>query len=216
MDYNKLTLCYCKITTDSNIILSATQLRSYIGYKFISDTEFHHHDDSPYHYPLIQYKKIQDTLCVMGINEFTDLIQCRLSGLQEIVLKNIKVSIRDIHFSKKSHIISDTLTKYEFYSPWIALNQENYTKFNRLDGQLHKVFLEKILTANLLSTLKGLDCRIEHDLYVKINYFKFLPVVAHKHGFSGFRGTFVTNLSLPEFIGIGKSVSKGFGIIRRI
>lgn len=42
-----------------------------------------------------------------------------------------------------------------------------------------------------------------------------MPVTAHEHGFSGFYGAFVANLSLPQYLGIGKSVSKGFGILEK-
>ncbi len=56
---------------------------------------------------------------------------------------------------------------------------------------------------------------IDYDLYVKIKWFKHMPVTAHEHGFSGFYGAFVANLSLPQYLGIGKSVSKGFGILEK-
>lgn len=33
---------------------------------------------------------------------------------------------------------------------------------------------------------------------------------------TGFKGTFVVNFELPDLIGLGKSVSRGFGTVRRI
>lgn len=211
----RLKLCYCKIETNSDVVLSATQLRSYIGYKFAQDTEFHHHDDNPYRYPLIQYKRVDSKLYVLGIGDYADLVLDRISGLQNICLKNIQIPITNVTFTKKQHTITDDITTFEFCSPWIALNQSNYAKYNNLDKTFRKKFLERILTANLLSALKGLGCMIDYDLYVKIKWFKHMPVTAHEHGFSGFYGAFVANVSLPQYLGIGKSVSKGFGILEK-
>ena len=210
----KVNLCYCNITVDADIVLTATQLRSYIGYKFIEDTEFHHHDDKPFRYPLIQYKRIKEKLYVLGILQYTDLVFDRMSGLQHIVLAKKKIPITNIKFKKSTHVITDEITEYSFCSPWIALNAENYVKYKKLDKQFKKRFLEDILVGNLLSMLKGLDMRIDYRLYAHLKWYKELPIVAHKHGFSGFYAKFVTNLSLPKYIGIGKSVSKGFGIIQ--
>ncbi len=73
-----------------------------------------------------------------------------------------------------------------------------------------------MLIGNLLSMLKGIGIKIDYHLYVQIKWYKKAPVIVHKHRFSGFYAKFVTNLSLPKYIGIGKSVSKGFGIIQKV
>ena len=211
----RIKLCYCDITTSTDLTLSATQLRSYIGYKFVQEAEFHHHDGKPYRYPLIQYKRIRDRLSVLGMERFADVVQENLSNLQKIYLKNTEILINNMIFTRKTHSITEEITEYKFATPWIALNTDNYLKYNTLDKRFHKKLLEKILTGNLLSMMRGIDCTVDYDLYVKINQFKQLPIIAHKHSFSGFYASFVTNLSLPQYIGIGKSVSKGFGMLER-
>ena len=210
-----INLCYSKISIQSDIILTATQLRSYLGYRFISDTEFHHHDDKPYHYPLIQYKRIKNTLYVIGILDYSKLVFNRMSGLQYIVLAKKNIPITNITFENTKHRLSNEITSYSFTSPWIALNTENYTKFKKIDHRFKKKFLEDILTGNILSMLKGLNIRINYKLYVNIDWYKEVPIIAHKHDFSGFYANFITNLSLPKYIGLGKSVSKGFGTIQK-
>lgn len=211
-----IRLCYSEINTDTDMVLSATQLRSYIGYKFVSDTEFHHHDDKPYRYPLIQYKRIKDKLFVLGIDNYAKLVFERISGLQSITLSKKTIPITNIVFKNTTHTITAEITQYSFSSPWIALNTENYAKFKSLDGQFRRRFLEDILTGNLLSMLKGIGIKIDYRLYVQIKWYKAVPIIAHEHRFLGFYAKFVTNLSLPAYIGIGKSVSKGFGMIHKI
>ena len=212
----RIKICYCEIVTDSNYKISATKLRSYIGYKFAQDTDFHQHDDKPFRYPLIQYKRINDKLYVIGFEKCADLVRDRLSGLQHISLKDKKIPVLNTSFLKTTHELNDTITKYKFISPWIALNKDNYTKFKSLDSTFYKKFLEKILIGNILGTMRGFDHTIDYDLYVKMDRFTHIPIIAHKSGFSGFYSSFVTNLSLPMHIGIGKSVSKGFGVLEQV
>lgn len=210
-----IRLCYSEISANTDMVLSATQLRSHIGYKFVADTEFHHHDDKPYRYPLIQYKRIKSKLYVLGIGDYAKLVFDRISGLQSITLAKKTIPITNIIFENTTHTITDEITQYSFNSPWIALNAENYAKFKNLDKQFRRRFLEDILIGNMLSMLKGLGIRIDYQLHVHIKWYKEIPIIAHEHGFSGFYAKFVTNLSLPEYIGIGKSVSKGFGTIQK-
>jgi len=77
-----------------------------------------------------------------------------------------------------------------------------------------KTFLNAILIGNLLSMAKGLGVVIEHRLNVHSHLEK---VETHYKGveMTGFTGSFRVNMQIPEYIGIGKGVSQGFGVIRR-
>lgn len=211
-----ITVSCAKINTNTKVRISATKLRGYLGYAFIQDTEFHHHDDNPYRYPLIQYKRINNELMVLGINDYSKTIIEKLSSLNEIVLPNCKIPISSIEFSTTTHHIDDKTTQYEFLSPWIALNSENYKKFKIIDSNLQYRFLENILIGNFLSTLKGIGIHIDHKLYASIKGLRPIHVVAHQNSFYSFYARFTANLSLPDLIGIGNSVSKGFGVIKKI
>lgn len=216
MEEKNIVLTYAKISTGDTSKISAAQLRGYLGYLFIQDTEFHHHDSNPYRYPLIQYKKIRNGLIVLGIGDYSRIILEKLPDLKEIILPNSKVPVTNVEFTTAKHKITNDISQYEFQTPWIALNTKNYSKFKSLDKQFQKRFLEDILVGNILSMLKGVDIRIDYRLYIQIKWHKEIPVVAHKHGFSGFFAKFATNVSLPKHIGLGKSVSKGFGDIVKV
>ncbi len=213
---DSITISYAKINTDTTKRIPAAKLRGYLGYLFIQDTEFHHHDDNPYRYPLIQYKRINDELFVLGINDYSKVILEKLSSLENIVLPNFKVSVTSIEFSTITHTITDKTTQYKFMSPWIALNSENYNLFKTVDHRLRYRFLENILVGNFLSTLKGIGIHINHKLYTNINGLRPMYAIAHQNPFYAFYAQFTTNLNLPDLIGIGNSVSKGFGVIKKI
>ena len=216
MDSKNIILSHAKLNTEETQKISATKLRGYLGYLFIDDTEFHHHDENPYRYPLIQYKKIKNELIVLGINDYSEIIFDKLSDLKEIVLPNYKVPITSIEFTNTTHQVTDEMTKYEFQTPWIALNSENYEKFKTINSELRRRFLENILIGNFLSALRGMGISVDHKLYASIHRFSPKYATVHQNPFHAFYAQFTTNLSLPDFIGIGNSPSKGFGVIKKI
>ncbi len=61
--------------------------------------------------------------------------------------------------------ISDRFHSYEFVTPWLALNQENYVKYYGLKNrdERHEL-IRKTLIANLLSMSKSLDYRVPDEI----------------------------------------------------
>ena len=100
-------------------------------------------------------------------------------------------------------------------SPWLPLNEANYSAFKDLGVEKQKAFLEKILVGNTLSCLKGLGIFVDYRVESYLVSFRSYTVRAHGNPFEAFSARFFLNVDLPDFIGLGKSVSKGFGTIRR-
>ena len=84
------------------------------------------------------------------------------------------------------------------------------------DIEKHNSFLEKILVGNTLSCLKGLGIFVDYLIESYLVSFRTYTVRAHGNPFEAFSARFYLNVDLPNFIGLGKSVSKGFGTIRRV
>jgi hypothetical protein len=100
---------------------------------------------------------------------------------------------------------------------WLALNEENYKRYKGMVGLTEKLtLLERLLTGNILSFAKGIEWRVEKPVKVelqevrgeKIIRYKGVPLVA-------FDVQFRCNVSLPNYLGLGKSASHGFGIVRQ-
>ena len=105
---------------------------------------------------------------------------------------------------------------YMFVTHWLALNPGNYERYNAMrDWKAKKELLNGILAGNLLSMCKGLDYVVTKKLYVHSRLddetveFKGVPVI-------GFIGEFRVNFQIPEFFGVGKGVSQGFGTVKRV
>jgi hypothetical protein len=93
--------------------------------------------------------------------------------------------------------------------------QDYSPQFEKLDETEQKAFLERILVGNVLSALKGMGIFIDWRLEAAILEWRTTKVKAHQNEFMAFWGVFCINISLPDWIGLGKSVSKGFGTIER-
>jgi len=200
----------------------AHKLRGYFGnlFKEHSALLHNHFDDGSlrYKYPLVQYKVVDNVPVLHGINEGGELLISLFLKISEL---NIDGSIFPIYHKNienktyKIDIVED-LFCYEFKTLYMGLNQKNYKTYIEAKETEKKLLLKKTLTANILSFFKGIDYHAEEKIMLtaqlneKQTKFKDKNMIA-------FTGSFTTNVMLPDFIGLGKAVSRGFGcIIRKI
>lgn len=199
---------------------SASELRGFFATRFNEYTELHQHhaDKFIYRYPVVQYKIIRGVPKVIGINEGAEVLRQIYDEYQEIRLgaNTYQVVERSISMREEEFGISDTVRFYEFETPWFALNQENSHTFYELKSNEERdKFLRKTLTGNIISMSKSLHYqvpdRIVCDLSVTMrkDHLKDVSVMT-------FMGTFKTNFIIPDFLGLGKSVSRGFGTVRQL
>ncbi len=100
---------------------------------------------------------------------------------------------------------------------WIALIQENYPKYQALEILTERIsFLEKTLIANIISFAKGIEWTIDKPIKLHIKEIKDTKSVTLKgKKIKGFDMDFTCNVFLPNYIGLGKSVSLGFGVVKQ-
>lgn len=211
----KVKLCYATFGVDSRR-LTAASLRGYLGYLFANDAEFHHHSESSHHYPKVQYKKIGSNLMMVGLAEYADIIFEKLSQVDHIVTTDRKIPINNILIETKVFDVTQNPCRYYFVTPWLGLNVRNYKKYLELNQKERTAFLEKILVGNILSMLKGLGIRIDFKIELRISKLRSKTTIAHDNKFAGFFCNWDANISLPENCGLGKSVSKGFGVVKNV
>ncbi len=213
---DRIKLCYVTLDFDSKNYMTPAKLRGFLAHLFTNIPEFHHHSDQSYHYPLIQYKRIDKKLAIIGIKEFAEIIFQNISKLDHITTETQKIPLNSIEIKSDVYQLEQIHTKYKFTSPWLALNEKNYTKFKKLKNNEKKPFLERVLIGNILSMLKGFKIFINYKIILSIIKFKIILVTVHKNKFAGLYAEFNVNILLPNHLGLGKSVTKGFGTIRII
>ena len=223
---NILTInqCTTRLIFDRSLnqFVSPKDLRGAISRQNKDNVLFHQHANDElliYNYPLIQYKIIEGNGVVVGLDKGAvavakmNLLNKQLNlGNTEYIVEQETMSFLATHIG-----IHDKTKKYKFLSPWLALNEKNYQKYQRL-GTLakRKELLEKILIGNILSMSKSLGYTVLSPIEAKIVELKEVPTKLKGTPMLGFFGTFSVNFEIPDYWGIGKSVSRGFGTVKRV
>ncbi len=183
----------------------------------------HHHLDNKkllYHYPLIQHKVYQNKLYIIALEGGADIV------LNLIASPNQTVQVYDHSFQLNVESVSlfhhvcqawDKVFVYKIYN-WMALNSENYQKFQNTELLREKVaMLEKLMTAHIMAFIQHLQCNIYDRVFVGIHRIHAQKWIKYKKiDFLTFDVTFETNISLPDYIGLGKASSVGFGMVKRV
>ncbi len=212
----------------NNIKLNPSQihkLRGYVGNVFAEHDLIHNHDrqtgKSIYRYPLIQFKIIDNTPCIIALTEkavqvFTEIFMT----MDEIIIdgKIIPIFEKDLNVESVEFGFSCETFMYEFVLPWIGLNQKNFKTFVSFKTETEKSeLLNRILIGNILSMSKYLGVHLEKDQQIQTSLqLKPAKVILKGKQMMGFKGLFKTNFRIPDHLGLGKSVSRGFGTIRRL
>ncbi len=195
-------------------VIEASERKSNLFHNHYSNEEF------IYRYPLIQYKIINKKPSIICLNEGTDDIHYLLNNREfnfRIDKEMIKFEIEEIYL--KYFLLQPWNENFKYHlHNWLPLNQENYVKYNELEGLGEKIeFLDEILYKHLEIMIEELKINSEIKLQSKILEIKeedFLPLKGQY--LKSMKINFKTNLSLPDYIGIGKGSSVGFGIIKKL
>ena len=217
MKYNIINLT---LKTDLKLTATPTKVRGFIGNEYKDYPILHNHysnDKFLYTYPYVQYKIINGDIIIIGIDEGAQLIKKIAPELSTLSLdKEYKITEKLIH--EKEFDIKPTSEEkhYKFITPWLGLNQKNYQKYtNSTSWKDKKEILNKILVGNLLSMSKGLGIIVNKRLYVKTHLDE--KIVTYKGvKMNAFTGEFKVHYDIPDYFGLGKSVSQGFGCIKQI
>lgn len=185
-------------------------------------TSFHNHTKKGYlyRYPTIQYKVMDGHVCLIGMGESAFSVM-QLAGKFpcEILIGKQKMvfHVLDCRLVPYEPIIEDAPKLYQL-SQYIALTGENFTKYHSMIALTDKITLvEQIITGNILSFLKGIGYHAADCIEVAITRFSELREKSYKQvNFNVFDVQFVSNIVLPEAIGLGKSVSVGFGVLTKL
>ena len=200
------------------------KLRGYFGTMFreYSPLLHNHFEDGRLRYgmPMVQYKVVDGVPTLVGLQEGAKLLTDLFFQMKTLRIENREYAVmeRNIAFQNVQVGIEEGLFDYRFQTLWLPLNQRNYPEYLNKSPDERKAFLGRIMVGNLLTFFKGLDLMLPAGVRVMATVrpgeprqtnFKDTQLMA-------FNGSFTTNAVLPNLIGLGKSVSRGFGTIERL
>ncbi len=196
------------------------KLRGFFATSFNEHALLHQHvtDKLIYRYPLIQYKMLPEGPLVLGINEGADVLKEIYDKFDEIKLGESVYSVmeRGVILRSEEFGCSPMIQSYRFATPWLALNQKNYDRYRRASREERRDLLRRILVGNLLSASKGLGYVAKEHIRLEVGVVTEEICRLKDEKVTGIRGEFTTNFEIPELLGLGKSVSRGFGAVARL
>jgi len=218
-----ISVSYVLVTfTDVSIkAFDLPKLRGFFSRQYPEEHLFHNHlpgGSQSYKFPQIQYRVHNGHPALLGIGEGIELMKKVFLEIEQIHIGSstfecheTDVNLFNAPFGQCSDYIS-----YRFSSPWMALNQENYRDFVKLNTMQQKQRLKQILRGNLLTLSKGFGYTIPDFDKVEMDGW-FRPVERNFHNIpmQCFTGEFTTNFVIPDHLGLGKQCARGFGVVKR-
>lgn len=169
-----------------------------------------------YRYPLIQYRIVEGRASIFGMGEGVATLKNWLFRLPETISVRGRVYdliIYNMRERRQELKMSHQMMRYRLMD-YIGLNQDNYRKWEREVAYTERVkILQNCLTGHLLGFATAWDYRLPEHLEVNIQLIKRMRWVrAYKTEHLAFNLIYQTNLVLPEWVGLGKGIARGYGV----
>jgi len=219
---NKMNLKILRLTLHSDAPMrgDGAKLRGFFATSFNEYAPLHQHstDKLIYSYPLIQYKMLNGAPLVLGINEGAEILREIYNKFDEIKLgeNSYRIMERAVTAKNEEFGCTEEILSYRFASPWLALSQENYTRYTAASREERRDLLRRILVGNILSASKGLGYVAKEHIRLDLGRMEDKICMLKGTKVTGFQGEFTTRFSIPDHMGLGKSVSRGFGAVVRL
>ncbi|GAB2784808.1 hypothetical protein HNQ93_002490 [Hymenobacter luteus] len=202
----------------------AHKLRGYFGELFRDHSPLlhNHYEDGTYRqqYPLVQYKVLAGTPTLLGLGEGATLLVELFLRIRELQIEGHHYPVQAKHIVHQQAAIGPAaaLHRYRFETLWMPLNQENHREYQTLGPEERQRQLTRILTNNILALLKatGTYAPDMPRLLLHVALSEPVPTRFKNQPMVAFGGEFVANVVLPDRVGLGKSVARGFGAVRRV
>ncbi|MCB0551662.1 MAG: hypothetical protein KDD19_29115 [Phaeodactylibacter sp.] len=185
---------------------------------------FHNHNNDPsakvayhYRYPVVQYKRQGRRPSIVFIDEGVGQAQhffmqpdwsLEFAGRRyNASISDLKVRTYDLGVTGQPH--------YYTLRNWAGLNQENYERFSQLESLAEQIkMLENILAGHILGFANGVGHRFRRRFDLSILHIlgrRFRPFEGV--GMLTFDLRFKADVLLPGYVGLGRGVSRGFGVV---
>lgn len=195
------------------------KLRGYFSTQFgrHSDLWHNHREDGKpiYRYPLIQYKVVDRTPRLVGLEAGARLLIDHFLSVSEIRIDELVIPVhsKQVKSTQVDIGVNDQLYTYRFATPWFALNPDTHKDYIRAPKEKQQALLQRILVGHILRCMGGLGYRADKQVIAKLMDLQTVHSKFKGRKMDMFKGLFVTNAHLPSLLGLGKSTARGFGTI---
>ena len=166
-------------------------------------------------YPRVQVKILNEQIYIIGVHEGVDPVLSILEKFEIFDFGNITFEVQDcdIENVEEQFIPSNRLIRYRFITPWVALNHMTGGKYKFLTNQEKPSYLNRLLGQNIIFVANEVGVDLEDNIFTKVKVSSLFPRPVDENKWGAFMGEFKTNFLLPNYIGVGNGITRGFGTI---
>lgn len=166
-------------------------------------------------YPRVQVKILNEQIYLVGIKDGVDPVLEITKDLELLNFGNITFNILDVDIEESvdqfKHV--DQLLRYRFVSPWIALSKNTQKRYKFLKNKDRIAFLNRLLGQNIVFLAREMGIDLNDKVYTKLKLNSLFPKPVYENSWASFSGEFQTNFVLPNYIGLGNGITRGYGAI---
>ncbi|NHZ85989.1 MAG: hypothetical protein GWP19_08920, partial [Planctomycetia bacterium] len=166
-------------------------------------------------YPRVQVKILNEQIYLVGIKDGADPVLSITKDFELLNFGNITFNILDVELEENidqfKHV--DQLLRYRFVSPWIALSKNTQNRYKFLKSKDRIAFLNRLLGQNIVFLAREMDIDLNDKVYTKLKLNSLFPKPVYENNWGSFSGEFQTNFVLPNYIGLGNGITRGYGAI---
>lgn len=166
-------------------------------------------------YPRIQVKILNEQIYIVGVNEGVKPVRELIKLFNLLDFGNITFNVLDIDVEDSENRMQymEQLVRYRFITPWVALNKASQKRYKYLKNDDRLTFLNRLLGQNLIFLAREIGLDLSEKVYTKLKLTSLFPKPIDENSWGAFTGEFQTNFILPNYIGIGNGITRGYGVI---
>ncbi|MEE8341025.1 MAG: CRISPR-associated endonuclease Cas6 [Candidatus Neomarinimicrobiota bacterium] len=166
-------------------------------------------------YPRVQVKILNEQIYLVGIKDGADPVKDMTKDFELLNFGNITFNILDVEIEESDdpfkHI--DQLLRYRFVSPWVALSKNTHNRYKMQKNNGRITFLNRLLGQNIVFLAREMGVDLNDKVYTKLKLNSLFPKPVYENNWGSFSGEFQTNFVLPNYIGLGNGITRGYGAI---
>jgi len=166
-------------------------------------------------YPRVQVKVLNEQIYIVGINEGVDPIKSIAKKMDFMDFGNITFQVLDSEIEEHSDRFQPVskLIRYRFVTPWVALNQTTGHRYRSLNNADRVNYLNRLLGQNIVFMAREMGMELEENIFTKVTLSSLFPRPVDENNWGSFDGEFRANFVLPNYLGIGNGITRGYGTL---
>ncbi|MEE8437061.1 MAG: CRISPR-associated endonuclease Cas6 [Candidatus Neomarinimicrobiota bacterium] len=166
-------------------------------------------------YPRVQVKILNEQIYIVGVGAGVKPIKLLAKKLESMDFGNITFQVLDLDIEESSDRFQpvDKLIRYRFVTPWVALNQTTGSRYRFLNNVDRINFLNRLLGQNIVFMAREMGMELDENIFTKVTLSSLFPRPVDENNWGAFEGEFRANFILPNYLGIGNGITRGYGTI---